>query len=162
VAFIEHGENMIGTASYLRIVRASAWYDLASTIGFATPWTFALVLAGMNGLAALLGIDARFPPFASVHLLMANLLGSLVVVWAVLRLRDPQVRYGRYDAASRCLFATWQLYALMHGGHPLIWGFFVMEVAFGLAQVLPVKDRRTQAPGDASGFASFTNPGEKA
>jgi hypothetical protein len=151
---------MISTASYLRIVRASAWYDLISTIGFATPWTFALVLAGMNGLSDLLGIDARFPTFAPVHLLMANLLGSLVVVWAVLRLRDTQVRYGRYDAASRCLFAAWQLYALMHGGHPLIWGFFVMEVACGLAQMLPVKDRRAQAPGNAPDPASCKSTGE--
>jgi hypothetical protein len=134
--------KMISTASYLRIVRASAWYDLAATIGFATPWTFAAVLAGMNTLSQHLGIAAHFPPFAPVHVLMANLLGSLVTVWAVLRLRDPQIRYGRYDAASRCLFATWQLYALTHGGHPLIWGFFVMEVVCGIAQSLPVNDRR--------------------
>jgi hypothetical protein len=129
---------MIATASYLRLVRASAWYDLLVTIGFATPWTFMAIHAGLNALSGLLGIAARFPAFEPAHMLMANLLGSIVTVWAVLRLREPRVLYGRYDAAGRFLFAAWQLYALLHGGHPLIWGFFAAEVAFGIAQALPV------------------------
>jgi hypothetical protein len=134
------GENMISTPHYLRIVRASAWYDLVSTAGFATPWTFALFLAGIDALSGVLGIAARVPAFAPEHMLMVNLLGSLVIVWAVVRLRDTQVRYGRYDAASRFLFATWQIYALAHGGHPVILGFVVMEIVCGLAQLLPVDD----------------------
>lgn len=32
-----------GRPSYLRVVRASAWYDLTVTAGFATPWTYAAV-----------------------------------------------------------------------------------------------------------------------
>jgi len=129
---------MISIAHYLRIVRASAWYDLVSTAGFATPWTFALILSGIDALSGALGMAARVPPFGPDHMLMANLLGSLVVVWAIVRLRDTRVAYGRYDAASRFLFATWQLYALAHGGHPVILGFVVMEIVFGLAQLLPV------------------------
>lgn len=129
---------MIQPSSYLRIVRASAWYDIVSTIGFATPWTFALTLAGLNAVSGLLGITAQFPAFMPEHMLMANLMGSLVMVWAVLRLRDTRVLYGRYDLAARILFATWLLYALAQGGHPIIWGFVVMEVVFGIAQALPV------------------------
>jgi len=123
---------------YLRVVRASAWYDLVATAGFATPWTFAAIFSGLNSLSGVLGISARFPAFAPAHVLMANLLGSIVIVWAILRLREPRVLYGHYDAASRFLFATWQLYALAHGAHPLIWGFFIVEVAFGVVQALPV------------------------
>lgn len=129
---------MISTAAYRRVVRASAWYDLIATAGFATPWTFAAVFSGLNALSGFLGIAARFPAFAPEHLLMANLLGSLVILWAVLRLREPRVVYGRYDAVGRGLFAAWQLYALMHGGHPLIWGFFVVEVLLGILQALPI------------------------
>ncbi len=129
---------MISTATYLRVVRASAWYDLVATAGFATPWTFAAVFAGLNGLSTLLGIPARFPPFGPEHMLMANLLGSLVIVWAILRLHAPSILFGRYDAAGRGLFAAWQLYALLHGGHPLIWGFVAIEIAFGIVQALPV------------------------
>lgn len=130
---------MISTSSYLRIVRASAWYDLFVTIGFATPWTFLLVLGNLESIAGLLGIPGSFPAFDPVHMLMANLLGSIVTVWAILRLHGTQLRYGRYDAAGRFLFATWQLYALVHGAHPIIWGFLVVEVAFGIAQILPVE-----------------------
>jgi len=134
--------NMIGTSAYLRVVRASAWYDLVVTIGFATPWTFAAILAGLEELSGLLGITARFPTFEPVHMLMANLLGSIVTVWAILRLRDTRVQYGRYDAAGRFLFATWQLYALVQGAHPIVWSFLVVEVAFGIAQALPIDDAR--------------------
>ncbi|HJV76078.1 MAG TPA: hypothetical protein VJ654_17790 [Noviherbaspirillum sp.] len=129
---------MISSSNYLRIVRASAWYDLVATIGFATPWTFTAVLASVETLSGLLGIPGSFPKFEPVHMLMANLLGSIVTVWAILRLRNTQVMYGRYDAAGRFLFATWQLYALAHNAHPVIWGFFVIELAFGIAQILPV------------------------
>ncbi|GAB3547564.1 hypothetical protein GCM10027343_26860 [Noviherbaspirillum agri] len=129
---------MITTTNYLRIVRASAWYDLVVTIGFATPWTFTAILASLEALSGLLGIPGSFPKFEPAHMLMANLLGSIVTVWAILRLRDTQVQYGRYDAAGRFLFAIWQLYALLNHAHPIIWAFFVVEVAFGVAQILPV------------------------
>ena len=129
---------MIPSSNYLRIVRASAWYDLVVTVGFATPWTFTLVLASLEVLSGLLGIAGSFPKFEAAHMLMANLLGSIVTVWAILRIRNTQVLYGRYDAAGRFLFATWQLHALVNNAHPIIWGFFVVEVAFGIAQILPV------------------------
>ena len=128
------------TSTYLRIVRASAWYDLIVTIGFATPWTFAAILSSLEMISGLLGIPGAFPAFEPVHMLMANLLGSIVTVWAVLRLRNTQVMYGRYDAVGRFLFSTWQLYALVHGAHPVLWGFLVVELAFGIAQILPVAD----------------------
>lgn len=137
---------MIRPSSYLRVVRASAWYDLVSTIGFATPWTFAAILSGMNMLSDQLGI-AHVPVFEPAHMLMANLLGSLVTVWAVLRLRDTRIAYGRYDAASRFLFATWQLYALGHGGHPIIWVYCVIEIGFGIVQALPIRDAHAGAAG---------------
>ncbi|NEX62176.1 hypothetical protein G3574_13885 [Noviherbaspirillum sp. 17J57-3] len=143
----------MGTSTYLRVVRASAWYDLMVTIGFATPWTFAAILAGLETISSLFGITARFPVFEPAHMLMANLLGSIVTVWAILRLRDTQVRYGRYDAAGRFLFATWQLYALLHGAHPIVWSFLVVEVAFGIAQVLPIDGVRCRGNGARASVA---------
>lgn len=137
---------MIGSSNYLRIVRASAWYDLVATIGFATPWTFALIHDGLGTLSSLVGIPGGLPPFAPEHMLMANLLGSIVTVWAILRLRHTQQRYGRYDAAGRFLFATWQLYAVALGAHPIILGFTVIEVAFGIVQSLPVTQEQHARP----------------
>ena len=136
----------ISLDNYLRIVRASAWYDIVATIGFATPWTFAAIHSGLGTLSLLLGMPEGLPPFAPEHMLMANLLGSIVTVWAILRLRHTTQQYGRYDAVGRFLFATWQLYALALGANPIVWGFFVVEIAFGIAQALPVaSDQRRSA-----------------
>ncbi len=49
-------------------------------------------------------LPGELPPFEPMHMLMANLLGSIVCVWAVLRIRDPQQVFGRYDAVGRFLF----------------------------------------------------------
>lgn len=132
---------MLQQHTYLRIVRASAWYDLVVTAGFATPWTFSFIYAQLVMLAAALGLGGELPPMAPAHMLMANLLGSVVTVWAVLRLRDTQLHYGRYDAAARFLFATWQLMAVAHGASTIILAFTAVEIAFGIAQVLPVRAR---------------------
>jgi len=126
---------MIPATRYRRIVQASAWYDLIVTIGFATPWTFAAIHAMLTVAAQ--GLPGTFPPFEPAHVLLANLLGSVVTVWAILRIRDPQIQFGRYDAAARALFATWQIYAVMHGASAIILGFTVMEIVFAILQALP-------------------------
>ncbi|MGB3748646.1 MAG: hypothetical protein WBG85_03080 [Rhodanobacter sp.] len=118
-------------------MRASAGYDILVTAAFATPWTFAWLHAWLLQLTA--GWPGNLPPFAPMHMLMTNLLGSLVLVWAVLRWRDPQVRFGRYDAAARWLFATWQGYALAQGASAIIALFLIFELGFGLLQSLPVR-----------------------
>jgi hypothetical protein len=136
---------MISPARYRRLVQASAWYDLVVTIGFATPWTFAWVHAALA--AAAHGLPGAFPAFEPAHVLLANLLGSIVTVWAVLRIRDPQPQFGRYDAAARFLFAAWQLVAVAHGASVIVLGFTVVEVAFGIAQSWPVGEALSRAPG---------------
>ncbi len=129
---------MIRPTQYRRIIQASAWYDLIVTIGFATPWTFAAIHTMMTIAAQ--GLPGTFPQFEPAHVLMANLLGSIVTVWAILRIRDPQRQFGRYDAAGRFLFAAWQIYAVMHGASMVILGFTVIEVLFGVVQSLPIDD----------------------
>jgi hypothetical protein len=121
---------------YLRLVRASAWYDLVVTAGFATPWTYALVhgaLSSLGGAAGLGGLPAVDP----LQTLYANLMGSVVVVWALLRIVGPLPMHGLLDGAARSLFATWQAYALSHGVTRVLWLFFVVEAAFGVVQLLP-------------------------
>ncbi len=127
---------MWSESSYRRLVRVSAGYDIVVTAAFATPWTFAWLHALLSRLTA--GWPGSWPPFAPAHVLMVNLMGSLVLVWATLRWRDPQVRFGRFDAAARFLFATWQAYALTHGASTLIALFLIFELGFGLLQALPV------------------------
>jgi hypothetical protein len=127
------------SAQYRRLVRGSAWYDLVVTAAFATPWSFAALHGVLAAISHALSLPGELPAFAPMHMLMANLLGSLVCVWAMLRIRNPQAVYGRYDAVARFLFAAWQGYALLHGASVLLVVFLFFELAWGVAQVLPVK-----------------------
>ena len=127
------------SAQYRRLVRGSAWYDLIVTAAFATPWSFVALHGVLTSVSQALDLPGELPAFEPMHMLMANLLGSIVCVWSVLRIRDPQQVYGRYDAVGRFLFSAWQLYALLHGASSLLVLFLVFELAWGVAQVLPVR-----------------------
>lgn len=123
---------------YQQLVRASALYDLIVTAPFATPWTFAHLYAALGAVGASLGTGGDLPAFTPMHALFANLMGSIVLVWSVLRIRDPRVEFGVADGFGRILFASWQAYALVHGATWLLAPFLVFEVAFGVAQLTPV------------------------
>ncbi|WOE80348.1 hypothetical protein RZO07_03695 [Pseudomonas protegens] len=130
---------MCTSEQYRTLVRASGWYDLLVTLAFVTPWSFMALHEFLQGAAQAFNLPGSLPPFEPMHLLMANLMGSIVCVWSVLRIRDPQQAFGRYDAVGRLLFATWLGYALMHGATALIAVFLVFELAWCVAQLLPVK-----------------------
>lgn len=125
---------------FLSIVRASAWYDLVVTLPFATPWTFRW-LYGHLGLAAnALNLPGEFHGLNATLVLMANLLGSVVVVWALARLMAPSVRLGRLDGMARVLFASWQIHAWLSGTSTLLLAFTAFELLFGVLQFLPAKE----------------------
>lgn len=123
---------------FKRIVFGSALYDLLVTAPFATPWSFALVLEQLSATNVALG-GAALPPFTPFHTLMAGLLGSIVVVWSLLRLRSPEQRFGRYDAAGRVLFSLWMLWTWHATQAPVLWLFLLPEMAWALAQMAPVR-----------------------
>ncbi|TJZ58643.1 hypothetical protein FCH28_00140 [Streptomyces piniterrae] len=140
-------------AAYLRIVRASAWYDLVVTAGFATPWTYALLHGGLSSLSGSLGLGV-LPALAPMETLYANLMGSVVVVWALLRIVKPLPVHGLFDGVARTLFAMWQAYALAHGAMRLLWLFFAVEVVFGLVELVPwARNRRTNRADGLAGPA---------
>ncbi|WP_075793878.1 hypothetical protein [Massilia putida] len=142
----------ISRSAFLTIVRASAVYDLALTAPFATPWTFALAHARLSALNQRLGGGA-LPDFGPVHVLFACLMGSIVLVWSVLRLRAASVMLGRYDGVGRGLFSAWMAWALAASGAPLLWLFLVPEFCWGVAQWLPV----AQGEGSSTERAPFTS-----
>lgn len=125
-------------STYLRIVRASAWYDLLVTWPFATPWSFAWLYGGLGAVAAALGLPGTVHPLDATHVLLANLLGSVVVVWSLARLLAPSVQLGRLDAVARWLFAAWQVNAFLAGASAIVLGFALFELCFGVLQMLPV------------------------
>jgi hypothetical protein len=128
-------------ATFRRLVRASATYDIVVTAAFATPWTAAWNWQQLSALNVSLG-GASMAPLDTFALLLASLLGSLVLVWSTLRLATPDLRLGRHDGAARLLFSAWMAWALHATGAPLLWLFLVPEFAWGVAQWWPVSSTR--------------------
>jgi len=129
----------VSRSTFRKIVLGSAMYDLLVTAPFATPWSFAYAHARLDDINQRLG-GAALPAFAPFHVLFACLLGSVVLVWSLLRISDPQQRYGRFDGLARLLFSTWMVWALAVTGAPLLWLFILPELGFCVAQWLPVAE----------------------
>jgi hypothetical protein len=121
------------TSTYRRVVQASALYDILVTAPLATPWSLPFVHGLMSRLNVQLG-GTPLPEFAPFHMFIAGLLGSIVVVWSLLRLRAPSLLLGRHDGAARFLFSGWMAWTLAQTGAPLLWLLLVPEFLWGVAQ----------------------------
>lgn len=129
-----------------RIVFWSALYDLLVTWPFATPWTARWLGTRLAELHQQLAFAGAPPGLDTpIALLFANLMGSLVVVWSVLRLLRPSAELGAADVAGRALFSAWMTFALLNGASPVLVPFLVLEVAWGLAQAAVVLPALSQA-----------------
>ena len=118
-----------------RVVLASALYDLVVTVPFATPWTAAVALAGVQQLhhALSLGGDP-LPAFTPTHLFFVTLFGTIVTLWSVVRILRPTAFHGAADTVGRALFSTWMMVALAQGATQALVGFLVLELAWMFAQ----------------------------
>ena len=140
--------------AYLRLIRASAVYDMVQILPFATPWTFALLYAQLSRLNVWFGA----PPlarFETVHFLLATLLGTLVLTWTSARLWTPSLGLGRFDATARLAFAFWIGWAMLAADMPMLWIFLVPELIWGGAQWWPVE--RQDGSGSSVACAAFTS-----
>ena len=123
---------------FRRVVWASAAYDLLVTAPFATPWSFAIAFGHLGMVNQALG-GQPLPPFAPMQMLFALLMGSIVLVWSVLRLRGPTQQFGRYDAAGRLLFALWMAWAWSQTGAPVLLLFLLPELSWAVVQLWRVR-----------------------
>lgn len=135
----------LSAAGYRRVVRAAAWYDLLTVAPLVSPWSFALLLSVMSAIHEAFGLPGALPAFDPTVTVFANLLGSLALMWAILRLRSPEMRFGRYDAVCRVLYSAWMLHALLNGFSPVLVVYLVCEIALGALQAMPVRDVETIA-----------------
>jgi len=117
---------------YLRIVWLSALYDLIVTASFATPWTARFTLHQIEALGF---AGAAMRPPNALDLLFITMFGSIVTIWAVVRLRRPSVELGIADGIGRVAFALWQAVALAGGVNHVVGVFLVFEVGFAIAQL---------------------------
>jgi hypothetical protein len=129
-----------------RIIRLSALYDLVVTAPFATPWSAALVEANLAHLHHSLHLTGAPPALDGLAMLFANLLGSIVVVWSLVRLRSPTLEHGLADTAGRVLFSASMALALARGGSTVIASFLALELLWALAQGVPAVVDLTRTP----------------
>jgi hypothetical protein len=117
------------------IVFASALYDFAVTAPFSTPWSARWVEGLLRAAHERWQLPGQPLTLDDPHtLLFANLLGTVVLVWAFVRLRHPSRELGLADTVARGAFAAWMLYALSQGSSALLWGFAVPEVLWAVVQ----------------------------
>jgi hypothetical protein len=134
---MENHMSSLSLRTYLKIVSASAVYDVLLTAPFATPWSFAFLHGQISSINQLIGGTA-LPVFDPFSVMIACMMGTVVLIWSVLRIIDPSVRLGRFDGVGRFLFATWMAWALTATGAPVLWLFVVPELAWGCAQWWPI------------------------
>lgn len=147
--------HSISQSNYIKVIRASAWYDVAVTALFATPWTFTLVHEATSRFNQLLG-GAALPAFGPLQTMIASMMGTVVLLWSVLRLVEPTVRLGRFDGTGRFLFAAWMAWALSASGAPVLWLFVVPEFAWGVVQWWPVAGQAAASRPACQGAAGAT------
>jgi hypothetical protein len=94
-------------------------------------------------LAQALGLPGSVHPLDATHVMFANLLGSVVVVWSLARVLSPSVQLGRLDGMARFLFAVWQVNAFLSGASAIVLGFTFFELVFGVLQFLAVEENAT-------------------
>jgi hypothetical protein len=120
--------------------RVGAIYDLVVTVGFATPWTAALVLSLMGHVHDGLGLPgASMPEYETSHLLFVTLFGVVVTMWSVVRVISPTPLLITADTVGRATFALAFIWALAEGHSAVIVAFLVLELGFLVAQALGVR-----------------------
>lgn len=129
---------MLTPDTFSKIYRISAWYDLIISWPYMTPLTLGAMWSMLNGLHGQVGFPS-LPDLTVYGVLFANFFGSVAIVWSIVRLRLNDPNLARYDAATRWLFSAWMITALLNGASPLLWGFLVVEISFGVLQSLPVR-----------------------
>jgi hypothetical protein len=118
-----------------RIVRVSAVYDLVVTIPFATPWTARATAALLGHIHIALGLGGVVPRLTEpTAVLFASLMGSLVVVWSLVRLRAPTAFHGAADTLGRLAFAAWMTVTVASGGSTIVLPLLVLEIGWAIAQ----------------------------
>ncbi len=140
------------------IVRASAIYDLLVTVPFALPVTATWLFTALHTLHENLGLTGATPDAGAVFTLMfANLMGSVVSVWALFRIARPTLAAGVADTGARVLFSLGMITALAGGASPLVVVMLVLEVAWGVVQgVAVLRARRREDPRARAGSSATT------
>ena len=117
-----------------RAVKTSAIYDLATCLPLALPGiagTYLVILDMLNGALGLGGQVGELSPLAMMFI---NFLGSLISIWAVMRLINPSWANGLTDVVVRTLFSIAMLNAIFSGVPGLISVLWACELGLLVVQ----------------------------
>lgn len=122
---------------YRKVVWLSGLYDFIVTLPFALPGLVGVQLEALAKIQGWLGLTGQFPVFEPVHLFLLNLLGTIVIIWAGLRIAKPEPLFGLVDSIGRSAFSSLMLYYLVVWGIPqVVMLFLIPEILFGIAQLV--------------------------
>lgn len=132
----------VSRRSYRGMVWGSALYDLLVIGPFAIPVVSGFELQLLLRLHDVLGLEGSFPVFEPLHLLFVNLLGGVVIVWSLVRLRSPDAIFGLFDGLIRAFFcALFLYYLLLWQVSGVVYLFLVPEALWALAQLVCYRRR---------------------
>ncbi|AKR55301.1 hypothetical protein GCM10011321_15130 [Youhaiella tibetensis] len=143
-----------------RAVRTSAIYDLVTCLPLALPGVAGVYLSVLDTVNGAIGLGGAVGELSPLAMMFINFLGSLISIWAVLRLINPSWANGLTDVAVRTLFSIAMLNAIMNGVPGLVGVLWVCELglllvqAYYLHRVWQVEHRAAVAATPAPGFGA--------
>ena len=117
-----------------RAIKTSAIYDLVTCLPLALPGVAGLYLTILDALNGGLGLGGQVGDLSPLSMMFINFLGSLISIWAVMRLVNPSWANGLTDVVVRTLFSIAMLNAIMNGVPGLIGVLWVCELGLLLLQ----------------------------
>jgi len=117
-----------------RAVKTSAIYDLVTCLPLAVPGIAGIYLAVLDALNGAAGLGGQVGELSPLAMMFINFLGSLISIWAVLRLINPSWANGLTDVAVRAFFSIAMLNAMLNGVPGLIGVLWVCELGLLLVQ----------------------------
>ncbi|HHO55430.1 MAG TPA: hypothetical protein ENK21_03505 [Trueperaceae bacterium] len=129
-------ENKKQSCTNRVIIRSSGIYDILVMLPFAIPGVSGLVMTKIQALHNALMLSGSLVDFSPFHLLFVNIMALVSIMWGVLRVRTPSVKYGLYDTAARlAIGSTMLLYLLKYNITEIMWIFLVTEFAWAVLQI---------------------------
>lgn len=127
--------------NYKKIVRASAVYDLLLTAPFMIPYFTENILSIFKNIGNMVGLTRTEMTLNGDILQWISLMATIVTVWSVLRIINPERRFGLYDGFARIGFSFWFIfYPLIYGSSQLSLLFLGPELAWGIVQLWGYKN----------------------
>lgn len=117
-----------------RAVKTSAVYDLVTCLPLALPGVAGIYLTVLDALNGAVGLGGHVGELSPLAMMFINFLGSLISIWAVLRLINPSWANGLTDVVVRMFFSIAMLNAILNGVPGLIGVLWICELGLLLAQ----------------------------